>query len=379
MKKSILVASTILILSPGFSQSNLSNFVFRQNISTNSSAELINPQEFPAEELAAQPAPKEKKTKYTDKQVSTIIKGLLTNQDIDNSNVLPINDDNKGHSTAAKKYLKENPHKIKYIRSSLTRSVQNRKEPTPEEIAQLKPLNSQDDEIPFVTFEVTYIPLGDSIMPLQQHIGSYVRNSSDLALQEVQYRITEDGKYEFKDHREVVEFKRNKKTVTDGFRPITERTFYLQTKRKGLLLEELTYGEFKDMTVSEQRVAFSGSEVEEPIYIASAINDENAEFFEKLPTDAEKHKVEFELEEVMTFKYRDESLVDFAEKKYKEKKEKAGKGQEVETKEEIVLERNNERWMVGFNMMDLITHRVKYENMNEARNPVAVNTNPNYN
>ena len=290
-----------------------------------------------------------------------------------------LHDDNKGHSTAAKKYLKENPHKIKYIRSSLTRSVQNRKEPTPEEIAQLKPLNSQDDEIPFVTFEVTYIPLGDSIMPLQQHIGSYVRNSSDLALQEVQYRITEDGKYEFKDHREVVEFKRNKKTVTDGFRPITERTFYLQTKRKGMLLEELTYGEFKDMTVSEQRVAFSGSEVEEPIYIASAINDENAEFFEKLPTDAEKHKVEFELEEVMTFKYRDESLVDFAEKKYKEKKEKAGKGQEVETKEEIVLERNNERWMVGFNMMDLITHRVKYENMNEARNPVAVNTNPNYN
>ena len=68
----------------------------------------------------------------------------------------------------------------------------------------------------------------------------------------------------------------------------------------------------------------------------------------------------------MTFQYNEETLADMAERKYRERKKKAKQGEAIDETEEIVLDYNNSRWLVGFNMMDIITNRVKYENMNEA-------------
>ena len=126
--------------------------------------------------------------------------------------------------------------------------------------------------------------MGDSILQLNQHTGSYVRNSSDLALMGVEYRITEEGKYEFRDNRVSLA------GTGEGFKPITERTFYLQTKRKGMLPEELKYSDFIEMSIAEQQTAFNGNLEEEPFYVASAVNEEAGEKLEDLPKDAESQR-----------------------------------------------------------------------------------------
>ena len=142
MKKSILFAVLNIAALQCIAQSNLSNYVFREDISTNQSSDLINPEIFTPEDNQTNLVLETKRTSYTNKQVSTIIKGLLTNQEIDDSNPWPINDDKMSESPAARNYLNNNQHRIKYVRSSLMKSVKTPDYPMDEEIAQITPLNS---------------------------------------------------------------------------------------------------------------------------------------------------------------------------------------------------------------------------------------------
>jgi len=62
------------------------------------------------------------------------------------------------------------------------------------------------------------------------------------------YRITDSGRYEYYYKNDSLLSKPKR-----GFKPITQRTFYLETSRKGLIPKEITYCKFVRMTIDEKQ------------------------------------------------------------------------------------------------------------------------------
>lgn len=74
-----------------------------------------------------------------------------------------------------------------------------------------------------------------------------------------EFRITDDGKYEYFDGKPVIATARPDGSLEEGYKPITERTFYLEASRLGLLAEDLSYPKFVRMTLKEKREALTNN------------------------------------------------------------------------------------------------------------------------
>jgi len=74
-----------------------------------------------------------------------------------------------------------------------------------------------------------------------------------------EFRITNDGKYEYYDGKPVIATARPDGSLEEGYKPITERTFYLEASRLELLTNDLSYPKFVRMTLKEKREALTNN------------------------------------------------------------------------------------------------------------------------
>ena len=83
------------------------------------------------------------------------------------------------------------------------------------------------------------------------------------------YRIDENG-YEYQDEKPIVGGKKIKERLADGYKPITELTFYYEAKDAGLLSDNMSAKEFLSLTADEQKQLVGTAEMS-----ASALYIEN--------------------------------------------------------------------------------------------------------
>ena len=88
--------------------------------------------------------------------------------------------------------------------------------------------------------------------PLRAILTSSLVLLSLVVFSQTEYRITEDGAYQYLSVRKEANMIFDESMGT-YYKPITERTFYLETYRKGYLPKELSYTQFTRLSVDEQR------------------------------------------------------------------------------------------------------------------------------
>jgi len=76
-----------------------------------------------------------------------------------------------------------------------------------------------------------------------------------------EFRITDNGGFEYYDGKEIVNMDegRKKRSFSDGYKPITGRTFYLEARRLKLLPQSLQYFAFMQMSIDEKREALTNN------------------------------------------------------------------------------------------------------------------------
>lgn len=72
------------------------------------------------------------------------------------------------------------------------------------------------------------------------------------AISQTEYRITEEGKYQYLSIKEEANMIYDESMGT-YYKPITLRTFYLETYKKGYMPKELSYTQFAKLSIDEQR------------------------------------------------------------------------------------------------------------------------------
>jgi len=74
----------------------------------------------------------------------------------------------------------------------------------------------------------------------------------------VKLRITPDGQYQYNDGHPIVGEEEAHVHFPEGYKPITEVTFYYQAKKNGLVIEGMSLKAFSALTVEAQRALLDG-------------------------------------------------------------------------------------------------------------------------
>lgn len=83
-----------------------------------------------------------------------------------------------------------------------------------------------------------------------------VLTNLSVSAQQTEYRITDDGQYQYLSERQLAGMVYDE-SLGSYYKSITARTFFLETQRKGYLPDSITYKEFMQLSLSDQRSLLS--------------------------------------------------------------------------------------------------------------------------